>query len=201
MLTKRYMVSAKNLPAILQKIRDGTAPDKFTVDHLKKIGFASSNDRAVIPLLKDLGFLSPEGVPTARYHAYRDPSRSKSILGDALREVYADIFHLTEKPTKANREQIEGLFKSAHNVGDRVAELQAATFLTLLDHADIAGGPPPKKEVTPEEKRETRPQQLMAPEVSMGAIGLRYNIEIHLPASKDIEVYNAIFRSLKENLL
>jgi len=31
--------------------------------------------------------------------------------------------------------------------------------------------------------------------------GLHYNIEIHLPATKDIEVFNAIFHALRENLL
>ena len=30
--------------------------------------------------------------------------------------------------------------------------------------------------------------------------GLHYNIQVHLPATKDIEVYNAIFKSLKEHL-
>jgi hypothetical protein len=49
MLTGRYMTSAKNLPGIMQKIIDGTAPPKFTVAHLKGIGFKSSNDQGVIP--------------------------------------------------------------------------------------------------------------------------------------------------------
>src|SRR5882672_5799347 len=35
MLTNRYMTSVKNLPAIMQKIIEGTAPDKFTAAHLK----------------------------------------------------------------------------------------------------------------------------------------------------------------------
>jgi hypothetical protein len=30
---------------------------------------------------------------------------------------------------------------------------------------------------------------------------LHYNIQIHLPATKDVEVFNAIFRSLREHLL
>jgi hypothetical protein len=51
MLTKRYMVST-------------TAPPKFTVAHLKGLGFASSNDRAVIPLLRDFGCLGPDATPT-----------------------------------------------------------------------------------------------------------------------------------------
>ena len=32
-------------------------------------------------------------------------------------------------------------------------------------------------------------------------IGLKYDIAIHLPATKDIEVYNAIFKSLREHLV
>lgn len=34
-----------------------------------------------------------------------------------------------------------------------------------------------------------------------GAVGLHYHIQIHLPATKDLEVYNAIFKSLKDHLL
>jgi hypothetical protein len=39
MLTKRYMTSVKNLPKIMEKIVEGTAPKKFTISHLKSIGF------------------------------------------------------------------------------------------------------------------------------------------------------------------
>jgi uncharacterized protein DUF5343 len=66
MLTSRYLTSIKNLPAIMEQIRKGTAPEIFNADHLKSVGFASSNDRGIIPLLKSLGFLSDSGVPTAR---------------------------------------------------------------------------------------------------------------------------------------
>jgi hypothetical protein len=33
------------------------------------------------------------------------------------------------------------------------------------------------------------------------ALNLGYRIEVHLPATKDVEVYNAIFRSLRDNIL
>jgi hypothetical protein len=42
MLTARYMTSVKNLSAIFDKIVEGTAPRKFTIAHLKSIGFKSS---------------------------------------------------------------------------------------------------------------------------------------------------------------
>ncbi|GIO28277.1 DUF5343 domain-containing protein [Ornithinibacillus bavariensis] len=48
----------------------GQAPSKFTQQHLKDIGFASTNYRAFIPIFKALGFLSSEGAPTSRYHEW-----------------------------------------------------------------------------------------------------------------------------------
>lgn len=212
MLSKKYLNSVKNLTAIMKKIVEGTAPDKFTTEHLKKIGFPSSNDRALIGVLKDLGFLTESGTPTQRYHDYRNTSKSRHVLGDALKEAYADIFHLNEKPSEGDRQAIVGLFKSTHNVSDQVAGFMANTFLTLLSLADISGASKPQKK-EPEKKKE--PPEEIQPEFQNekglqnggtqfhNPIGpnLRYNIEIHLPATKDIEVYNSIFKSLKEHLL
>jgi methyl coenzyme M reductase beta subunit len=202
MLTARYMSSTKNIPAILQKIVDGTAPEKFTMAHLKGIGFKSSNDQAILPVLKDLGFLSADGTPTKRYLDYRDKSRSRLVLGEALRETYEDLFHINEHLTETDRAAIMGRFKSTHNVSDRVAEAQAATFLALLKLSELTG----------KGQAHIRPI-VVAPTVDVVASktektvqvpafsGLRYNIEIHLPATKDVEVFNAIFKSLKEHLL
>jgi len=205
MLTKRYMPSVKHLPAIMAKIVSGTAPDKFTVNHLKSIGFAGSSERAVIPLLKDLGFLSEDGVPTQRYHDYRNPARSKQVLAEAVREAYTDLFHINAKPTDADRDAIQGVFKSKHNTTDRIAELQAMTFFAFVKLADLDHQP---KKPHSEEKGKLADardgQKDDKPPVSPphpDVLQLRYNIEIHLPATKDIEVYNAVFKSIKEHLI
>jgi hypothetical protein len=205
MLTNRYMTSVKNLPAIMQKIVDGTAPEKFTVTHLKGIGFKSSNDQGVLPLLKDLEFLTADGTPTKRYLDYRDKSRSRQILGQALREAYEDLFHINEHLSDADRPAIIGRFKSAHNASDAVAERQAMTFLCLLKLADMttsAASPAKHKPptATPVAEPEAPKTERPLPQ-SLAFTGLRYNIEIHLPATKDVEVYNSIFKSLKEHLL
>lgn len=203
MLTSRYMTSVKNLPSIMQKIIEGTAPDKFTLSHLKGIGFASSNDQGIIPLLKDLGFLTAEGTPTPRYHAYRDKSKSQQVLGEAIREAYEDIFHVNEHPTEQDRQAIEGRFKSVHNGTDAVAQRQAMTFLSLLKLADLKTSPKKKaaaideKPIEEKQKEEKKSQEFLETPFT----GLRYNIEIHLPATKDVEVYNSIFKSLKEHLI
>jgi len=202
------MVSNKNLPAIFQKIIDGAAPDKFTMAHLIGIGFTSSNDQAAIPVLKDLKFLAADGTPTKRYHQYRDKSQSRKVLGEALREAYEDIFHINEHPSEGDRSVIVGRFKSTHNATELVAERQAATFFALLKLADVSGvAKHTTKQVdavaptTPSAPDSDPSNPRHMPAAAYGFAGLRYNIEVHLPATKDIEVYNAIFKSLREHLL
>lgn len=197
-LSQRYLPSAKNLKAILDKIIEGAPPERFTLEHLSGIGFPSSNDRAVIPLLKDLGFLSADGIPTQRYLEYRDRSRSKRVLGQALRESYSDLFVINENITKKDKEAVVGKFKSTYGNSDTVADRQAATFFALLDHADIAGSEQPKPSFTPAPnggEKEGHPSDGRRP------IHLNYKIEINLPATRDIEIFNAIFKSIKEHLI
>lgn len=205
MLTKRYLASTKNLPALMDQIIKGTAPENFNLQHLKSIGFSSSNDRAVIPLFKDLGFLTDAGVPTERYHAYRDNARSKVVMGEALLDAYGDIFHVNANPSNGDREAVKGKFKSDHNATDRVAEAQTSTFYALLKLADVAGarsariGGMRAAQKSQQSVEQTKPGvdrvDVIAP------LQLRYNIEVHLPATKDVDVFNAIFKSLKEHLL
>ena len=66
-LAGNYVQVYGQLGDLFARIADGQAPEKFTTQHLKDLGFASSTFRAVIPLLKALGFLSDDGTPTGRY--------------------------------------------------------------------------------------------------------------------------------------
>ena len=58
---------------------------------------------------------------------------------------------------------------------------------------------PAKDSVKP--KEETAQETKVVKEQSLSSLGLHYNIQIHLPATKDVEVYNAIFKSVKEHLI
>lgn len=209
MLTDRYLASVKNIGAIFDQIVKGTAPQVFNVEHLASVGFGSSTDRAIVPLLKTLGFLSESGQPTPRYLDYRaGGATAKAVLGEALLEAYEDIFHINANPTEADREAIQGKFKSAHNTTDRVAEMQAMTFFALLKLADLDGG---RKRKIPGSgpgilntsglSSNEKSGQSSAISQKPPGVGLIYNIQVHLPATKEIEVYNAIFKSLRENLI
>ena len=129
------------------------------------------------------------------------------MLGQALKEVYSDIFTIRSKPKKEDRLAIAGKYKSTYNVSANVAENSARTFLALLDHADIDDTPVKEVKSQHEEAKKepagdggggngsTRVHSLHP------GVGLHYNIQIHLPPTKDVEVYNAIFKSLKEHLI
>lgn len=201
-LTNAYTIVIGRIPDLFEKIRDGQAPELFTAQLLKDWGFSSSNDRAFIPLLKELGFLSPDGKPTSLYHDYRDHSRSKAVMAQGLRNAYGDIFLIKEHPTENDKDVIQGKFKSYHNTSDHVANLMAKNFLALLKLSDL-DAPSPKKKTTKESEEEKKDDEIQEPlrKPFLQPSGLYYNIQIHLPATKDVEVYNAIFKSLREHLI
>lgn len=203
-LTNAYVQVYGQLPELFGRISEGSAPSNFTTQHLKDWGFTSSNYRAVIPLLKALRFLSADGSPTSRYHDYRSTVQSKRVMAEAIRDAYGDLFNIKTRPTSADRQLIEGKFKSTHNASPTTAKLMASTFYALLDLADLSTSPEQKIESKAPLKEISEPalqEEPPLPSKGHSRTSLHYNIQIHLPATKDIEVFNAIFKSLKEHLL
>jgi hypothetical protein len=198
-LPSTYTQAYGQLGEFFSKIRDAQAPDHFTNQILKDLGFKSNNHRPFIPLMKSLGFLASDGTPTQRYHDYRNHSLSKQKMGEALKEAYSDIFLIKEKPTTSDRDLILGKFKSYHNASDNVAKLHANTFYALLDLASFEFKQ--QKQIKAEAEIEPIKTPVQEPIVKATSLGLHYNIQIHLPATKDVEVYNAIFKSLKDHLI
>jgi hypothetical protein len=203
-LSGAYVQGYGKIKELFTKIRDGQAPQQFTQQLLKDWGFSSSNDRQFLSLLKSLNFLSPDGKPTTLYHSYRDHSKSEEIMGDALKEAYKDIFLIKANPTADDKKAIEGKFKSYHNSTDRVAQLMTNTFLALLALANLNTKNKPlveeKESEIPKSEIDIVNESKEQPRFPIMGHGLYYNIQIHLPATKDVEVYNAIFKSLKEHL-
>ena len=128
-------------------------------------------------------------------------------MGQAVKEAYGDLFLLKANPTNVDRELIEGKFKSAHNTSPLLAKLMANTFFALLPFADLKASDATRSPVTKtNESDKSHEEDIEKQAQSQHRTGahrptLHYNIQIHLPATKDIEVFNAIFKSLKEHLL
>lgn len=198
------------LATVFRELQQGQAPEKFSRQFLKDKGFLSSNYHALIPLFKGLGFISTDGSPTQRYRDLLDSTKTKVVIAEAIKEAYSDIFVLKNRPTKADKKIIIGKYKTQYNMSETTADRAATTFLALLELADeeVLYGPQKEKrepQRTSEEAPEAAPHNApdehkrIAPK-SKVEFPLHYNIQIHLPATKDLEVYNAIFKSLKEHI-
>lgn len=199
-----YLMSNKRLPELISQIQSAGVPDRVTFEFLKKLGFTSSTDRALVNLLKKLGFVDPAGSPTERYRALKHRSDAKRVIAEAVRELYSDLFALNEKIHSESKENVRGAVGRLTGAEERYVNLMASTFQALASLGDFDATPVPaklqKEESEPEEQilREIQPHDQKHQSRS---VSFRNNIEIHLPATTDIAVYNAIFKSLKEHLL
>jgi hypothetical protein len=193
-----YMPSTKNLAEILAKIKSAGAPPRFTYEFLKSnLGFASSGDRAVIGILKGLGFLSSDGTPTARYNEFRSDTLSGYAMAAGLREGWSEIFLSDQRANEKSSAQLVGLFKSVSGAGDAVAQKMATTFKALTGAADWAASP-----ATPVAFDDPRPAGPADREPrGSSVLSLRHDVHIHLPPTSDMAVYTAIFRALRDELL
>jgi hypothetical protein len=206
-----YLMSPKRFPELLSKIQTAAVPDRVTFEFLKKLGFTSSNDRAFPTLQKRLGFLDPNGQPTERYRAYRQKAHAKRVLAEGVREVYADLFALHTDADSQDREVINGLVSRVTGREQRYVDLITTTFEMLCENADFTIEPEPAKapahkaEIDKREDKKREDKKQEKPDLEHAdrmprPIAFSYNIQIHLPATTEIAVYNAIFKSLKENL-
>lgn len=206
-----YLMSPKRFPELLSKLQTAAVPERVTFELLKKLGFTSSNDRSFPALLKRLGFLDQNGQPTDRYRAYRHKGHAKRVLAEGIREVYADLFALHTDANSEDREAVKGLVSRVTGREQRYVDLITSTFEILCENADFSpevepARPPAHKleaEKRDEKHREDRkPDKAEHENTDRGGrpIAFSYNIQIHLPATTEIAVYNAIFKSLKEHL-
>lgn len=206
-LMTAYLVTSKNAQTFFNAIQTAKAPDKFTTKFLKDLDFTSSNDRLYVGVLKGLGFLDENGVPTERYFAYLDHSQSGRVLAEAIQNGYDELFALNKDAQKLGVDEVRGKFKSLTQgqKSDNVIGWMANTFKTLCDLADwSAPASAGKKKSAQEPMVETPPLSGEVPAASDAMareLELHYNIQIILPESRDQAVYDALFSSLRRHLL
>jgi hypothetical protein len=200
-----YLNSVKNLNEIFAAIKGAGVPERFTHEFLKQLGFSSSNDRAVIPVMKALRFLDDNSGPTDRYSRFRDPALSGAVMAEALRDAYADVFIVHEKAHEQSSTALIGAFKRITGKGDAVSKKMATTFKALCGLADwsassaVVSPPLEDAEESPSAPSEGRPP-ISPPAGVAGIPSLHHDVHVHLPVSNDVKVYDAIFRSLREHL-
>lgn len=196
-----YMISNNKIKPIIDAIHNAAKPPKFSHEFLKQLGFSSSNDRAVIPLFKRLGFINENGSPTIYYDDLKDTTKRDYVMGDRIRSLYSDLFAINTKIYNATEEEIKGAMSRVTGKDAATVSRYYTTFKTICGLAKFSGVSPVSEPSVPEAaEKEQKSSVSDADTKPLIKPGFHYNIQIHLPATTDIAVYNAIFKSLRENL-
>jgi hypothetical protein len=208
-LPEVYVTVPKNLVLFLQKMRSAGVPQRVTFEFLKTLGLKSSNDRSIITVLKAIGFLDASGAPTEAYKELRNQTEGPKVLAKALRNAYSDLFLANERAHELNLTALRNIVATKSTKSENIVSLIASTFSALAkaaDFSDATNDEAPERVVTssvngmPSLPTEGHPLESDHPARTAKAT-FHYNIQIHLPTTTDVTVYNAIFKSLRENLL
>lgn len=201
-----YMMSVKNIPAILEKIKGAGTPPKFTNEFLKaNLGFPSSADRGIVAQLKYLRFIAADGTPTERYNQFRGAD-SKAVLAAAIREGYSEVFLADQKADMKTSAQLKEMFKSLTGKAEDVSQKMASTFKVLCSQADFQSDAPMPEdtgiELEPEDNERSQGRQpgSLDRKLTGPSLTLRHDVHVHLPATSDVSVYKAIFRAINDEL-
>lgn len=200
-----YVNGYGGIPKLFAAIREAAVPPKFTQDFLNGVlNLKSSSYRAMIPLMKKLGFVDQANVPTQAYREVRDPGQTGKVMAERLREAYKTLFNANEYIYRLDRKDLQAKLRSLLGAGEDDANIQyvAGTFAELSKLANWEGAPH-KKELLPEQTNEGSGSGAGKEQLQLqgGRLSLSYTINLNLPATTEIEVFNAIFKSLRENLL
>ena len=213
-LTTSYLTSVKNFEGIMNSILGARAPERFTNKFLEDLGYKSSNDRLILGVLKSLGLLNDTGEPTQRYYDFLDQTQSKKVIATGIQEAYEDLFNLKRDAQNMSQEEVKNKLKTLTqgSKGDKVIDSMARTFKTLCDYADWSEIPinsqvnstsaSKNNDISekPDYVVQNSPKSVESKPIS-NQLGLHYNIQIHLPETTNMAVYDAIFKSIKKHLM
>jgi hypothetical protein len=204
-----YLQAYGNITKALEKIKTASTPDRFTQDFLAtKLGLSGGGAKPVIPFLKRTGFLGSDGSPTPRYVRFRgNAAASGSAAAEALRDGYAALYEINEYAHAASDDDLKGYVLQATGVDESSSTVRAIikSFRALQAFADFEADPHEGAEDTAsrDDADADGGDAATGRDGRLGdrRINLGYTINLHLPATSDIAVFNAIFKSLREHIL
>lgn len=202
-----YVASPGNISKALEAIKKAATPSKVTQDFVKtvlKISGGSGNQMNAY--LKKIGFAGTDGSPTDLYTKFRNPTTSGTAAASAIKIAYAPLYKRNEYMHLLNDKELKGLVveETGKEHNSKVVTLVVSSIKQLKKFADFSEKDDIHDSEPRQSEKKTRENQNRGDEAkppNQIGLNLGYTININLPATKDPDVFNAIFKSLKQNLL
>ena len=201
-----YAQTKKSLKGTIDKIPIIGVPEVVDAKFLASIGYGNSNDLRVIGVLRFIGFLDTDSRPTQLWQAYRNPHQAKSIMADAIRTAYTDLFAQRPHAEVVNSSDLTSFFAAHTKAGTDVVRKSVSTFVTLCEYADFASQPssgyPEVKPAGVTNGSDGRQQGngIKPPSLPDQQPALHIDVQIHISPSADADQIDNIFRSMAKHL-
>lgn len=209
-----YAQAAGTLEKMLAKIKTASVPEKFSADFVStKLLMKGGSGRANIPFIKKMGLVDADGTPTERYKQIRNPDKLGRAIAESVREVYDTLFEMNEYVYDLEPSELKSLVVEVTGAEPNSTPVKkvVATFQMLCALADFEVAEAKVEAPSDNHNEEPLVQSIMQPvyqqtqnshpNKNSEGINLSYTINLNLPATTDIEVFNAIFKSLKTHLM
>jgi Family of unknown function (DUF5343) len=205
-----YVTGYGNVSKALKKIREAATPERVSQDFVKTVlGISGGSGDQMTSFLKKVGFADSTGLPTDIYKKFRSNDlASKQACAEAIRFGYKPLFVKNEYCYKLKDEELKGLIvEVTGQAADSTSVLYAFNcFKNMRIFADFEQGVNSIAQLSKVDdtdqndssNRSHRDENFQGKQVGLR---LSYTINLNLPATSDVSVFNAIFKSLKENLL
>jgi len=160
--------------------------------------------RAVPPFLKKMQFIGADGTPTLLYSKFKTDGGRSQAAYEGLKNAFAELFRRNEYIHKADEAAVKDLMVEITGLKktDPIVRLMYASFDAVRGFvsSDVATSSPGQllEDDNDSERAAAVSDGLGVP---AARLGLSYQINIVLPETDNVAVFNAIFRSLRENLL
>lgn len=204
MSTLPYVTATGNIKKALDAIAKAATPAKVSQDFVKTVLKVSggSGDQ-MTSFLKKIGLSNNDGTPTLLYSQYRNPSTSGQAIATAIRTAYAPLYKRNEYMHELPDADLRGLIVEetgqAHD--SNAVSCIFSSIKQLKQYANFKSEPAPTLIELQKPIEESVPFENPRPTSNGIGLNLGYTINLNLPATTDVAVFNAIFKSLKENLL
>ncbi|MEH3061386.1 MAG: DUF5343 domain-containing protein [Methylobacterium radiotolerans] len=198
-----YTTAFGPLKKALEGIIVAERPSKLSGDFLGTVlKITGGSAKPIPPILKRMGFLESDGTPTDLYSKFKSDYNRSAAAFEGLKRAFPELFRHNDFIHRAGKDevvdliaQITGLTKKDPIINAISSTFEAIRAFISKDPASLGLLDASNTVAEPEVSSNSAASSIQ------NDLTLAYNINIILPETTNIQVFNAIFQSLKANLL